>query len=80
MLIGAKSCRNCEFKIAKGTQLHCRRYPPQTFVLPSIGPQGPTWAPMTWYPPVNPDEPCGEHKRNEFAAMEELSQAGATAQ
>lgn len=77
MLIGAKSCRSCEHRLLKGASVFCRRYPPQTFVVPQQGPNGPVMSPMSWYPPVNPEDPCGEYKRSEANAREEVMQAGA---
>jgi hypothetical protein len=77
MLIGAKSCRSCEHRLLKGSSVFCRRYPPQTFVTIQSSPNGPVTTPMSWYPPVNPDEPCGEYKRNDMNAREELGQAQA---
>ena len=76
-LIGAKSCRSCEFrgKFAAGTApaeaLFCRRYPPQVFAV--MGPKGPMM--NATYPTVNADIPCGEYVRSETHALEEMREA-----
>jgi hypothetical protein len=76
-LLGAKSCRSCEhhFKLPSSL-IVCKRYPPQLVFVAVPGPMGePQWITNSFFPPVNPDIPCGEYKRNELFAAEELQVA-----
>lgn len=76
MIIGSKSCRSCEFLSRKDGQMYCCRYPPTPFcVMQPNGQGGMTANIIAAYPPVNPDMPCGEYKRNEINAAEELLEA-----
>src|SRR5579863_8173014 len=75
-LIGAKSCNSCEFKLRIPQQpkiLMCRRYPPQVVTMP-LPPSG-QWGINGFYPQVNPEWPCGEYRRNEQYAHEELQES-----
>lgn len=84
-LIGAKSCRSCEYRLkAQGEPdvLMCRRYPPQVIgvVIPTSS--GVQTAVNAFYPQVNPEWPCGEYVRSPANAAEELADSvkGVTAQ
>jgi hypothetical protein len=85
-LIGAKSCRNCEFRLKLPQQpavLMCRRYPPQVVVMPIPDPRANgQWGVNGFYPHVNPDWPCGEYVRSDSGVAEELAESvkGITAQ
>ena len=80
-LIGAKSCRSCEHRwIAKqpgGPEvMMCRRYPPTVVVMPIPDPRANgAWGVNGFYPQINPDWPCGEYKRHEGHALEEIAAA-----
>lgn len=81
-LIGGRTCRSCEYSrrldpSPKGP-LHCMRYPPQVFALAVPTPQGSSVQVNSTYPTVNPDLPCGEYRRSEVRAMDELAQVGGT--
>jgi hypothetical protein len=77
-LIGTKSCRSCAHRVkipqAPGV-LFCGRFPPQTYVImmEHQGQAGARATPISSYPQVNPDLPCGEYDRSELNASEELS-------
>lgn len=76
-LIGARSCRSCEYRLATQGKLFCRRYPPQNIggLVPDS--QGrPITMFMSSYPETNPVFPCGEYRRNEVFASEEIAAAG----
>ena len=76
-LIGGKSCRSCEFRLKLHTKLHCRRYPPQNIGGLAPGERGqPVTLFVSSYPETNPDLPCGEYRRSELHAAEELRDAG----
>ncbi len=73
-LIGSKSCRSCEWRAKLHSKLFCRRFPPQNIGGLMPGPNGqPITVFTSSYPEVNADLPCGEYKRNELHASEELS-------
>lgn len=78
-LLGAKSCRSCEYHFKQpggGGVLACRRYPPAVVFIAIPGPDGaPNWITNSVFPPINPDIPCGEYKRNELMAQAELAQS-----
>lgn len=78
-LIGVKSCHSCEFKLhmpnTPREALFCRRYPPTLMTSVIQTPQGPQVATNGSYAPVNPEYPCGEYKRNEAYARDELTEA-----
>ena len=76
-LIGAKSCRSCEFRWVANPQVTmCRRYPPTVVVMPIPDPAARgQWGVNGFYPQVNPDWPCGEYKRSEAHALEEVTAA-----
>ena len=80
MLIGAKSCHSCEFNLKTPDApkvVMCRRYPPQVVTMPMPGPRGEaSWGVNGFYPQVRPEWPCGEYKRNELNALEEIREAG----
>lgn len=74
-IIGGRSCRSCEHSRmldATGAP-HCLRFPPQVFALLVPTPQGPSMQINSVYPTVNPDLPCGEYRRSEAKAMDEVS-------
>ena len=79
-LIGAKSCRSCEWRLKTPQApqvLMCRRNPPQVVVMPIPDPRANgQWGVNGFYPQVNPDWPCGEYRRNEANAAEEVAEAG----
>ena len=85
-LIGAKSCRSCEYRLKVAQQpgvLMCRRYPPTVVTMPIPDPRANgQWGVNGFYPQVNPDWPCGEYVRNAQNVAEELQESviGATAQ
>ena len=79
-LIGAKSCRSCEYRLKLQGKLFCRRYPPQNIGGLVPGPEGrPMTMFMSSYPEANPDLPCGEYVRNSAHAAEELQDAAKVA-
>jgi len=55
-----ETCSTCRHFFAEGSA--CRRYPPTVIVIPQMTAKGPTVAPMTLSPAVNPDAVCGEHR------------------
>ena len=74
-LIGGRSCRSCEHSRqvnSKGPP-HCLRFPPQVFALLVPTPTGSGVQVSAAYPTVNPDLPCGEYRRSEARAMDEVS-------
>lgn len=72
-LIGSKSCRSCEHILKFNGGLFCRRNPPTVIPIIQAGPNGAPQALVhSSYPPVNPDQPCGEYLRNDILAAEEL--------
>lgn len=73
MLIGAKSCRTCEFRHKQGNMIFCTRNPPQIYATVTVNTvHGPQPAPVASYAPVNPDIPCGEYRRSEAFATQEV--------
>lgn len=74
-IIGGRSCRTCEFSRQENSVVFCLRYPPQVtaVVLPAPNGQGVGVRVDSNYPPVNPDWPCGEYRRSEARAMDEIS-------
>lgn len=75
-IIGARSCRSCEFRVKMHEKLFCRRYPPQNVGGLAPGPEGrPITLFISSYPEANPEIPCGEYKRNEMNANDELMEA-----
>lgn len=74
-IIGSKSCRSCGYFLKFNGGLHCRRYPPTAFPVASQTPEGMQIRIHSSYPPINPDQPCGEYLRNEMLAREELLDA-----
>ena len=75
-LIGAKSCRSCEWRWKQGQMIFCRRYPPQAHAFiqgDAAGRQNVVW--QASYPIVTPEIPCGEYARSELAGAEELAAA-----
>ncbi len=78
-LIGAKSCISCEFRLRTKEQptiLMCRRYPPQVVTMPIPDPRANgAWGVNGFYPQVNPAWPCGEYRRSEAFALEEIADA-----
>lgn len=75
MIIGGKSCHSCEFSLALQRLTFCTRFPPQVYVAPINTPTGPVPGLQASYPPVNPELPCGEYRRNELKAGQQISQA-----
>ena len=70
-LIGSKTCHSCEHIMRLQNNLHCRRYPPVPFMLIN----GAEARIISSYPPVQPEMPCGEYKRNEINAAVEMHEA-----
>lgn len=75
-IIGGKTCRSCEFKLVVAQNIFCRRYPPTTLIVPQSMPDGKIVPSVqSAFPPVNPDNPCGEYRRNDLYAADELKTA-----
>lgn len=80
-IIGGRTCRTCEHRTIRkqGPQemVFCRRYPPTCVVVMGLDQRGnPISQIQSSYPCVDPNEPCGEYRRNELFADKEV--AGAT--
>ncbi|HYA73060.1 MAG TPA: hypothetical protein VEF36_07855 [Roseiarcus sp.] len=59
-LIGELGCKNCRHAWREPAgQLICRAHPPVAFAFPAPGGMGIGAA----FPPVQPDQKCGEHER-----------------
>lgn len=75
-IIGGRSCRSCEHSrqidVAPSPP-HCLRFPPQVFAVLVPTPKGPSLQISSTYPTVNPEMPCGEYRRSEAKAMDEVS-------
>lgn len=73
-LIGGRSCRSCEHSRLEGSVTFCLRFPPQVTSVALPMPNGqPGVRTDSTYPFVNPDWPCGEYRRSEARAMDEVS-------
>jgi hypothetical protein len=61
---GQRNCRRCRHHGVEGTDVVCRRFPPQVTVVlvpappPRVGQLAPQ--PFATFPPVVPEHPCGE--------------------
>jgi hypothetical protein len=73
------TCANCIFSHLENGQLWCRKAPPQVSPVFIAGQDSDTkkWAyhVIDWisaWPPVNPDQFCGEHKTNAIVRATEL--------
>ena len=76
MIIGGKSCHSCDFRYKQGNAIFCTRFPPQLFLATVQTPHGLQQVTQASYPIVNPTIPCGEYKRNEMHASEEITAKG----
>ena len=82
LLIGGDSCRSCHWRLKMHGALLCRRFPPTAVAIGVNNGKGVEFAWQASYPVVAPDYPCGEYKRDDAHAAEELRDAakGATQQ
>lgn len=78
MLIGGKTCRSCEHRHTQGSTVFCRRYPPQVMIVPVKDERGiATFGFQSAYPAVDPTMPCGEYRRSDLFAREEVEASAA---
>ncbi len=76
MIIGGKTCRSCEYRRVANGVVFCHRFPPQVMIVPmrdSAGAVSPGF--QSVYPAVDPAMPCGEYRRSETFANEEVAGA-----
>jgi hypothetical protein len=76
MIIGGKTCRSCEHRYVLNGVVFCHRYPPVVLLVPMPGSNGqlqPGY--QSAFPAVDPSMPCGEYKRSEAFARDEVSGA-----
>ena len=58
-IITANTCKTCKHSWNGNGQLFCRRYPPMTTFVPDAQNRP---CPISSYPPISPDQSCGEYK------------------
>lgn len=76
MIIGGKTCRSCEYRYILNGTVFCHRFPPQVLLVPMPGPNGQMQPGFqSAFPAVDPSMICGEYRRSEAMANEEVSTA-----
>ena len=75
-IIGGRGCGSCEHRLRVGAMIVCRRYPPQMMVIPMQQPNGQVVPGLqSNFPVVSADMICGEYRRSELHAAEEVGAA-----
>lgn len=79
-IIGGKTCRSCEHRRLESQVVFCYRFPPHVVVVPMPGPNGQVVPGFqSAYPQVNPILTCGEYRRKEEFARDEIRAASTEA-